>query len=143
MTSSAKSSVPLATAADAKPPDSAATKLNTNAKDLRAACMATAIELEATRQFVKELDAEREALQRRLITESDADLVEGELIKAQKAEIDSLRLALDAKDRSLKAKDTLIAEQDKLIGSLERKRSTPLKRLRDILIGAAAALIFK
>ena len=47
------------------------------------------------------------------------------------------------KNEALAAKDAVIAGQDKLVNELRRRKTSPWKRLGDVLIGVAAAAILK
>ena len=66
-----------------------------------------------------------------------------ELNETRKAEAEALRSALAAKNEALTAKDAVIASQDKLVETLKRKKSSPWKRLGDVLIGVGIAAVFK
>ena len=58
-----------------------------------------------------------------------------ELNETRKSETEALRTALAAKSEALTAKDAVIASQDKLIETLKRTKSSPWKRIGDVLIG--------
>jgi len=66
-----------------------------------------------------------------------------ELNETRKSETDALRTAVAAKSEALTAKDAVIATQDKLIETLKRKKSSPWKRIGDVLIGATIFAILK
>lgn len=98
-------------------------------------------ELLASRVLVDELESENRLLAERLETEKQTTALLTELNQTRKSEIDALRQSLAAKNETIAAKDAVIATQDKLIGSLKSKRSSPWKRLGDVLIGAGAAVL--
>lgn len=66
-----------------------------------------------------------------------------ELNETRKSETEALRTALAAKNEALTAKDAVITSQDKLIEILKRKKSSPWKRIGDVLIGAAIFAILR
>jgi hypothetical protein len=107
------------------------------------ACMAVAIELEKTRVLVDALEIEKRVVGERLETERAANALLTELAATRKSENDALRVAIDAKNETVAAKDKVIAAQDKLTASLKAKRPSLLRRIGDILAGAAAVAIFK
>jgi hypothetical protein len=65
------------------------------------------------------------------------------LNETRKSENDALRAALAAKNETIAAKDAVIAGQDKLIDALKQKKTSPWKRLSDVLLGAAIFAILK
>ena len=109
--------------------------------DLISACSAAVGELSASRELISTLDAENAALKQRLETEKRTTSLLGELNETRKSEIEALRSALAAKNEALTAKDTVIASQDKLIETLKRKKSSPWKRLTDVLIGIGVGVL--
>jgi hypothetical protein len=66
-----------------------------------------------------------------------------ELNETRMSESDALRTALAAKNEALTAKDAVIATQDKLIETLKRKKSSPWKRIGDVLIGVGAGILLR
>ena len=107
------------------------------------ACSAAIGELSASRELIAELDAENKALKQRLETEKQTTSLLGELNETRKSETEALRAALLAKNEALTAKDAVIASQDKLIATLKQKKSSPWKRLTDVLIGVGVAVLVK
>jgi molybdopterin converting factor small subunit len=105
--------------------------------------MAAAVELEKTRALVSALEGENASIKERLGTERRAVALFAELSNTRKSEAEALRTALAAKNETIAAKETAIASQDKLIETLKTKKASPLRRLGDILIGAAAAMILR
>ena len=101
------------------------------------------MELERSRALISALDAELAALRIRFDTEKKLSAVLIDLAGSRKAESDALRTAIAAKNEAMAAKDAVVEGQEKLIRELQRKRSSPLKRIGDILIGAAAVMILK
>lgn len=126
-------------AAGSPPSDTSAP---TNEKAI-GACVAAADELAATRKLADALDAENRLLRERLETEKRTSDLLTELNKTRAAETDALRTAIAAKNDALAAKETVIEKQSELIVVLKQKRSSPWRRIGDVLIGAAAALILK
>jgi chromosome segregation ATPase len=111
--------------------------------NLIGACAAAAEDLKATRALAAALETENGALKRQLeTTKQSVDLL-NELNQTRKSETDSLRETVTAKNEVIAAKDTVIASQDKLIEALKKKKSSPWKRLGDVLIGAALFAILK
>ncbi len=105
--------------------------------------MATAVELEKTRVLVSALESENKALKNRLETEKRATTLLTELSQTRKSESDALKAAVAAKNETIAAKDTVIASQDKLIDALKHKKTSPWRRIGDILIGAGIFSVLK
>jgi biotin synthase-related radical SAM superfamily protein len=110
---------------------------------LTRACAAAVAELEASRRLIDLLERENGLVKDRLETETRTTAILTELNESRKAESDALRTALAAKTETLAAKDEAITAQQRLIDSLKAKKSSPWKRLGDILIGAAAGMILR
>ncbi|MEO5858672.1 MAG: hypothetical protein ABIR33_06960 [Pyrinomonadaceae bacterium] len=89
------------------------------------------------------LARENRLLKDRFETETRTTAILTELNVSRKGETDALRTALAAKTETLAAKDEVIAAQQKLIDSLKVKKSSPWKRLGDILIGLAAGRVLR
>ena len=100
-------------------------------------------ELEASRRLIDLLERENRLLKDRLETETRTVAILTELNASRKAESDALQAALAAKTETLAAKDDVIASQQKLIEALKTKKSSPWKRLGDILIGVAAGVLLR
>ena len=107
------------------------------------ACAAAVSELEAARRLIDLLERENRLVKDRLETETRTTTILAELNASRKAESEALKTALAAKNETLAAKDEVIATQQKLIGSLKAKKSSPWKRLGDILIGVAAGMVLR
>lgn len=105
--------------------------------------MAVAVELEKTRALVDALENEKLVVSQRLETEQKTAALLTELAATRKSESDALRNAIEAKNETIAAKDKVIDAQDKLTASLKAKRPSLLRRLGDILAGAAVVAIFK
>ena len=112
-------------------------------QDLAKACAAAVSELDASRRLVDLLERENRALKDRLETETRATAILTELNASRKAESEALRTALSAKSETLAAKNDVIESQQKLIDSLKVKKSSPWKRLGDVLIGVAAGVVLR
>jgi len=110
---------------------------------LISACSAAADELAASRELIDALEKENTALNARLATEKQTTAILGELNETRKTETEALRSAIAAKNEALTAKDSVISAQDKLIETLKRKRSSPWKRIGDVLVGVGIAVILK
>jgi hypothetical protein len=89
------------------------------------------------------LERENRLLKDRLETETRTTAILNEVNTSRTAEGDALKTALAAKTETLAAKDEVIAAQQKLIDSLKTKKSSPWKRLTDILIGVAAGMVLR
>ncbi|CAN5485975.1 hypothetical protein BH10ACI3_BH10ACI3_23130 [soil metagenome] len=105
--------------------------------------MAVAVELEKTLVLVNALDAENAALNSRLGSEKQTTALLTELNATRRSEAEALRAAVTAKNETIAAKDGVIASQDKLIEALKSKKTSPWRRLGDILVGAAVIAILK
>jgi chromosome segregation ATPase len=133
-------STPTNSAANSPTRDTPASSRRPNVEN---ACAAAADDLIATRQLVDSLDAENQALRSSLATERQAAALLTELNETRKAENAALRAAITAKNETIAAKDAVIASQDKLVGQLKSKRTSPWRRIGDVLIGVAIAAIIK
>ncbi|MDI1242969.1 MAG: hypothetical protein PSX80_13725 [bacterium] len=112
-------------------------------RELDKACAAAVAELEASRRLIYMLERENSLLKYRLETETRSTAILTELNASRHAESDALKSSLAAKTETLAAKDQVIESQQKLIDSLKAKKSSPWKRLGDILIGAAAGALIR
>ncbi|MBX7056155.1 MAG: hypothetical protein K1X36_14480 [Pyrinomonadaceae bacterium] len=110
---------------------------------LRQACLSAAADLEATRRLAEALTAENAALAERLEAEKIASAELSRLAEVRRAEAEAVKLSYAAAERVIAAKDAEIAARDKLIDGLKKSRSSPWRRLGDILIGAAAVAVLK
>ena len=100
-------------------------------------------ELSATRRLVDVLERENELLKERLDTEKRATSLLSELSESRRAENDSLRNAIAEKNETIFAKEVVIANQEKLIAALQKRKSSPWKRIGDVLIGVAAGTMLR
>ncbi len=107
------------------------------------ACSAAADELSRTRVLVSALESENAAVKARLESEQKIASVVEQIATSRAAESAALRAAVKAKDETIAAKDALVANRNALIETLRKKPRSPLKRIGDILIGAAIFAIFK
>ncbi len=105
--------------------------------------MAAADELQASRALIETLDSENRALSERLETEKQATAILNELNETRKSESETLKAVITAKNETIAAKDQVIASQDKLVATLKAKKPSPLRRIGDVLIGAAIFAILK
>jgi len=106
-------------------------------------CAAVVEELKAARVLIEKLDAEAEALRERLETEKRQTELLRELNETRKSEAAALVGALEAKNQTIAAKDAVIGSQEKLIETLKRKKSSPWKRVLDVLVGVGVGVILK
>ena len=106
-------------------------------------CNAAVEELSAGRRLIDALDQENALLKERLGTERRTTSMLSELSESRRAENDALRNALTAKNETTAAKDAVIASQEKLITALQKRRSSPWKRIGDVLIGIAAGVVLR
>lgn len=89
------------------------------------------------------LERENGLLKDRLETEKRASSLLAALNESRRAENEALRNAIAAKNETLDAKDAVIESQEKLIAALGKRKTSPWKRLGDVLIGVAAGAILK
>jgi uncharacterized protein HemX len=87
--------------------------------------------------LIAALETENAALRSRLEAEKKITSLVTELNETRKSETESLRAALRAKDEVIAAKDVVIEVQEKQIAELKKRKSSPLKRIADVLIGVA------
>jgi uncharacterized protein YicC (UPF0701 family) len=106
-------------------------------------CNAAVDELKASRELIDALEKENTALATRLATEKQTTDLLTELDETRKTETEALRSALAAKNEALTAKDSAIAAQNILIETLKRKKSSPWKRIGDVLVGFGIAMVLK
>ena len=107
------------------------------------ACSAAADDLVTSRTLITALENENVALRTRLNTEKRTTALLTELNETRKSETEALRTALAAKSEALTAKDAALASQDKLIETLKHKKSSPWKRIGDVLIGIGVAVLIR
>jgi hypothetical protein len=100
-------------------------------------------ELAKTRVLVGALERENQVVKEPLETEKRTTVLMKELIHTRQQESDALRATLNAKNEAIAAKDVVIDSQDKLISTLKKNKSSPWRRIGDILIGAAVFAILK
>ena len=105
--------------------------------------MAAAVELEKSRSLISSLESENRLLSARLETEKRTTDILTEINETRKSETDALRSVVGAKNETIAAKDAVIVSQDKLVEALKKKKTSPWRRVGDILIGVAALAIFK
>jgi len=107
------------------------------------ACAAAAAEFKETLSLAKALETENQALRQRLETESRISAALTKLTETREAETLALRTAITAKDETIAAKNALIENRREMIEALKKKPASPLKRIADVLIGAAIFAILK
>ena len=103
--------------------------------------MGVAVELERSRVLIDALEGENAALKERLDTEKRTTALLTELNETRKTEASALRDAIAARNETIAARDAVVAGQDKLIEALKKKKPNPFRRIGDILLGAAAAIV--
>lgn len=87
--------------------------------------------------LIAALETENGALRARLEAEKNVTSLLTELNETRRNETESLRSAIKAKDEVVAAKTEIITLQEKQIAELKKRRTSPLKRLGDVLIGVA------
>ena len=92
---------------------------------------------------LRALEDENRALKERLETGKHLADLSSELNETRKKESDVLRSTVAAKNETIAAKDAVIASQDKLIEALKKNKSSPWRRIGDVLIGAAVFALLK
>ena len=112
-------------------------------ESLTNACAAAANELAKTLLFAAALERENELLNQRLATEKEQAALLTKLTASRKSEVEALQTTLAAKNETITAKDSVIAGQDKLIAALKTKKTSPWKRIGDVLIGVAISALLK
>jgi hypothetical protein len=107
------------------------------------ACNAAVEELKVSRRLIGLLEQENSLLKERLETERRSASLLAELNETRRAEGAALRNVVAAKNETIFAKDAVIANQEKVIESLKAKKSSPWKRVGDVLIGVAAGALLR
>jgi len=107
------------------------------------ACSAAVNELKASRRLIELFETETALLKERLSTEKHTTSLLLELTATQKAESEALRNALNAKNETVAAKDKVIETQSKLVDALNKKKTSPWRRIGDVLIGVAAGMVLR
>jgi len=120
-----------------------ATAAKKNERGLVAACAAAAEELAASREAITELERQNAELGSRLADEKKMNGILTELNETRRTQSEASRQTIAAKNETIAAKDAAIKAQDELIAKLKNKRSSPWKRIGDILIGVGAAVLLK
>jgi regulator of replication initiation timing len=100
-------------------------------------------ELGAARRLIGLLERENGLLKDRLETEKRTASLLVELNESRRVENEALRDAIAAKDEVIAAKEAVIESQGKLIEGLKNKKTSPWKRLGDVLVGVAAGMVLK
>ena len=91
--------------------------------------------------MIDALERENALLNARHQTDQQMIDLLSELNETRKSESEALRSTVAAKNEALTAKDAVIASQDKLIDALKRKKSSPWRRLGDMLIGVGIGIV--
>ncbi|MEO7673873.1 MAG: hypothetical protein ABIU09_07330 [Pyrinomonadaceae bacterium] len=115
----------------------------TASQDTVNACAAAADELARTRQLVTALEEENRSLGESLETANRTTSLLRELNETRKSEAEALRAAVSAKNETIAAKDAVIERHDELVRELKNKKTSPWKRLGDVLIGVAVFAVLK
>lgn len=89
------------------------------------------------------MEQENKLLNERLETEKQSVVLLRELNETHKSETEALRSAVAAKKETITAKDAVIGKQDELVRELKNKKTSPWKRLGDVLIGVAVFAVLK
>lgn len=131
-----------------QPPNSAT---NSPKPDIRAAnetaihnsCAAAVEDLTATRKLADALETENSFLKKRLETADRTAAIYKELNDTRNAESAALRETIAAKDRTIAAQKELIKTHEQLAEKLRAKRPSLIRRIGDVLIGAAIFAVLK
>jgi hypothetical protein len=107
------------------------------------ACSAAAEELSSSRLLISVLEKENAALAKRLESERQISSLLDKVNESREAESAALRTALAAKEETIAAKDAVIENRGRMIDELKKKSRSPIRRITDILIGAAIFAIIK
>lgn len=107
------------------------------------ACAAAAEELAKTRQLAAALENENKTLSERLETANRSTAILKELNETRKSEAEALKAAVTAKTETIAAKDAVIDRQEELVRELKNKKTSPWKRLGDVLLGVAILAVLK
>lgn len=107
------------------------------------ACAAAVEELAKTRRFVTALEEENRMLSERLETANKSSTLLRELNETRKSEADAIKAAIAAKNETIAAKDAVISKQEEFVRELKLKKSSPWKRLGDVLLGVAIFAVLK
>ena len=136
----AQSPLPPANSAKSSPkPDIRAA--NENA--IRNACADAAEDLKATKKFAEALDAENGLLKKQLETANETAAIYKELNETRKAETDALRETIKAKNETIAAQAELIATHEKLAEKLKKRKPSLIRRIGDVLLGAAIFAVLR
>ena len=107
------------------------------------ACAAAAEELRQIRALVTALEKEKAALRQRLEVALRTEMILNELNETRRSETEALRLTVAAKNETITAKDAAIARQDEQAAELRRRKTSPWKRVGDVLIGIGVSAILR
>jgi hypothetical protein len=118
-------------------------RLDIDTRSLINSCAAAAEELQKTRRLADALEKENRLLAERLETAGRSIALLKELNETRKSEAESLRTALAAKNEAIAAKDTVIAAQNELVQALKNRKTSPWKRLGDVLLGIGIIAVLK
>lgn len=118
-------------------------RIPASASQIVNACAAAAEELAVSRKLIDALERENHALNERLETAARTERLLNEITETRRTENEALRAAVSAKNETIAAKDAALAKQDELIAELKSRKSSPWKRIGDILIGVAVSSLLK
>ncbi len=107
------------------------------------ACAAAADELAKSRQLAAVLEKENGLLNERVEAAKRSSALLKELNDTRKSENEALRAAIAAKNETIAAKDAVISKQDDLVRELKNKKTSPWKRLADVMLGVAIFAVLK
>jgi len=114
-----------------------------NEAAVRNACAAAVEDLNATRKLAEVLEAENGLMKQRLETANRTAAVLTELNETRKAESQALREAVNAKNETIAAQAKLIETHEQLAEKLKKKKPSLIKRIGDVLLGAAIIAVLK
>lgn len=112
-------------------------------RDVIDACAAAAEDLAKTRRLAAALENENKTLSDRLETANRSSAIFKELNETRKSDTEALRTSVAAKNETIAAKDAVIVRQEELVRELKNKKTSPWKRLGDVLLGVAIFAVLK
>ena len=95
------------------------------------------------RAFVTALEKENAALRQRLDVAIRTETILNELNETRRSETEALKVTVAAKNETIAAKDAAITRQDEMAAELRRRKTSPWKRIGDVLIGIGVSAILR
>jgi hypothetical protein len=95
------------------------------------------------RALVTALEKENGALRQRLDVAIRTETILNELNETRRSETEALKVTVAAKNETIAAKDAAITRQDEMAAELRRRKTSPWKRIGDVLIGIGVSAILR